>query len=308
MKKVELLAPAGDMEVLKAAIEAGCDAVYLAGKMYGARAFAGNFSNDELINAINYAHLYGVKVYVTVNTIVYEDEVDNFINYIKFIHKNNVDAILIQDLGMFDLIRKKFPNLEIHASTQMHIHNKEGALLAKKLGIKRIVIARETPIDVIKKIKEEVDIEIECFIHGALCVSYSGQCYMSALIGNRSANRGTCAQCCRRKYDLYDENNNKLNHDKYLLSTKDLLTLDNIDKIILSGVDSLKIEGRLKSKEYVYEVVSIYRKVIDNYYLKNKTLQLKENIITLKKLFNRSFTKGFILNENNNNFTYEKKA
>ena len=307
MKKVELLAPAGDMEVLKAAIEAGCDAVYLAGKMYGARAFAGNFSNDELINAINYAHLYGVKVYVTVNTIVYEDEVDNFINYIKFIHKNNVDAILIQDLGMFDLIRKKFPNLEIHASTQMHIHNKEGALLAKKLGIKRIVIARETPIDVIKKIKEEVDIEIECFIHGALCVSYSGQCYMSALIGNRSANRGTCAQCCRRKYDLYDENNNKLNHDKYLLSTKDLLTLDNIDKIILSGVDSLKIEGRLKSKEYVYEVVSIYRKVIDNYYLKNKTLQLKENIITLKKLFNRSFTKGFILNENNNNFTYEKR-
>lgn len=195
MKKVELLAPAGNMEVLKAAVAAGCDAVYLAGKMYGARAFAGNFSNDELVNAINYAHLYGVRVYLTVNTIIYEHEVDNFIDFIRFVHKNNIDAVLIQDFGMLDLIRKKFPNLEIHASTQMHIHNKSGALIAKKLGIKRIVIARETSIQEIRKIKDEVDIEVECFVHGALCVSYSGQCYMSTLIGNRSANKGTCAQC-----------------------------------------------------------------------------------------------------------------
>ena len=170
MKKVELLAPAGDMTCLKAAIMAGCDAVYLGGTLFGARAFAGNFTNEEIIEAINYAHLYGVKVYVTINTIIYENEVERFLDYVRFLHKNNVDAVIIQDIGMFDLLRKKFPNLELHASTQMHIHNYDGALLAKKLGFKRIVMARETPIEVIKKIKEEIDIEVEVFIHGALCV------------------------------------------------------------------------------------------------------------------------------------------
>ena len=203
MKKVELLSPAGNMDSLKAAIEAGCDAVYVGGIMFGARAFAGNFSNDELLEAIKYAHLYGVKVYLTINTLVYDKEVDKFLEYVRFAHENNIDAVIVQDLGMFDLLRRKFPKLEIHASTQMNIHTYDGALLAKQLGIKRIVMARETPIDIIKKIKEEIDIEIEVFIHGALCISYSGQCLASALIGKRSGNRGTCAQVCRKKYDLY---------------------------------------------------------------------------------------------------------
>lgn len=307
MKKVELLAPVGDISCLKAAINAGCDAVYLAGKLFGARAFVNNFSDDELVYAIKYSHLYGVKVYLTVNTIIYEREVENFVNYIRFVHKNNIDAVIIQDLGMLDLIRKKFPNLEVHASTQMHIHNYEGALFAKKMGIKRVVIARETKLDVIKKIKDNIDIELECFIHGALCVSYSGQCLMSSLIGNRSGNRGTCSQCCRKPYDLYDKNNNKLNKDKYLLSMKDLCTLDNIDKIISSGVDSLKIEGRAKRPAYVYLVVSIYRKVIDQYYKTGKVNIENDYINELKKIFNRYFTRGFILNEENSNIVNQKR-
>lgn len=307
MKKIELLAPAGNMKCLKAAIEAGCDAVYLAGKLFGARAFAGNFNDEELIEAIKYCHLYGVKVYLTVNTIIYENEVEKFINYIRFVHMNNIDAVIIQDLGMFDLIRKKFPNLEVHASTQMHIHNYEGALLAKNLGFKRIVIARETNVETIKKIKDNIDIEVECFIHGALCVSYSGQCLMSSLIGQRSGNRGTCSQCCRMKYDLLDEKGNKLNKDNYLLSMKDLLTIYDIDKIIETNCDSLKIEGRNKSPYYVYGVVKLYRKTIDNYYKYNKVIVDEEDMLNLKKIFNRKYTKGFILNENNNNITNEQR-
>lgn len=307
MKKVELLAPAGNMDSLKAAVMAGCDAVYLGGVLFGARAFAGNFTNEEIVDAINYAHLYGVKVYVTINTIIYDSEVERFLDYVRFLHKNNVDAVIIQDIGMFDLLRKKFPNLELHASTQMNIHNYDGALLAKKLGFKRVVMARETPIDVIKKIKEEIDIEIEVFIHGALCVSYSGECLLSALVGKRSGNRGTCAQICRKKYDFYDDDKNKLNTNNYLLSTKDLCTLKYIDKLIEVGVDSLKIEGRMKRSPYVYLVTKTYRKVIDNYYNTGK-LKIDENdIIELKKMFNRNFTKGFMLNEDNNNFTYDKR-
>lgn len=307
MKKVELLAPAGNMDSLKAAVMAGCDAVYLGGVLFGARAFAGNFTNEEIVYAINYAHLYGVKVYVTINTIIYDSEVERFLDYVRFLHKNNVDAVIIQDIGMFDLLRKKFPNLELHASTQMNIHNYDGALLAKKLGFKRVVMARETPINVIKKIKEEIDIEVEVFIHGALCVSYSGECLLSALVGKRSGNRGTCAQICRKKYDFYDDDKNKLNTNNYLLSTKDLCTLKYVDKLIEIGVDSLKIEGRMKRSPYVYLVTKTYRKVIDNYYNTGK-LKIDENdIIELKKMFNRNFTKGFMLNEDNNNFTYDKR-
>ena len=205
MKKIELLAPAGNMKCLHAAVEAGCDAVYLSGNCFGARAFAKNFSDCELVEAINYCHLYGVRVYVTVNTLLYEDEVDDFIKYIDFIHKNNVDAIIIQDLGMFDLVRKTFPNLEIHSSTQMHIHNLDGTQLMEKLGAKRVVLARETSIEQIKHIKENSNIELEIFVHGALCISYSGQCLMSSLIGGRSGNRGQCAGSCRLKYDVIDE-------------------------------------------------------------------------------------------------------
>lgn len=303
MKKPELLAPAGNMECLVAAISAGCDAVYIGGNMFGARSYAGNFNNEEIMEAIKYAHLYGVKVYVTVNTLVYDKEVEEFMNYIDFLHKNNVDAIIIQDLGMLDLVRKTYPNLEIHASTQMHIHNLEGVKFASDMGIKRVVLARETDIDTIKYIKENTNIELEIFIHGALCISYSGQCLMSYFLTGRSGNRGTCSQPCRMKYDIVDDK--KINKDNYLLSTKDLNTILNIGELIKSGIDSLKIEGRMKRPEYVYLITSLYRKAIDNYIKYKDTKITNEDINEMKKIFNREFTKGFIFNEDNNKFTNE---
>ncbi len=297
----ELLAPAGNMESLVAAIQGGCDAVYLAGKLYGARSFAGNFSNEELEQALKYAHSYGVKIYVTVNTLIFEDEVKNLIEYIRYLHQIGVDALIMQDIGMVDLVRKKFPNLEIHASTQMHIHNLEGVLFAKELGIKRVVLARETPIDLIRNIKEKTNMEIEIFIHGALCISYSGQCLMSSLIGGRSGNRGTCAQSCRQPYKLYC-NYELVSENEYILSTKDLNTLEHIDELLKSNIDSLKIEGRMKRPEYVFYVVSLYRKAIDNYIKYGETKITDKDIYNLKKIFNREFTKGFIFNEKNSKF------
>ena len=300
MKKVELLAPAGNMEALVAAIQAGCDAVYIGGPSFGARAFSKNFTKDEIIKAINYAHLYGVKVYITVNTLIYENEVNDFLEYIEFIHKNNVDAVLIQDLGMFDLVRKTFPNLELHASTQMHIHNLDGVKIMERLGMKRVVLARETSIDDIKNIIDNCKCEIEVFVHGALCISYSGQCLMSSLIGGRSGNRGTCAGSCRLKYDVIDSDGKKLNKNNYPLSTKDLNSLEYIGKLIDIGVSSLKIEGRMKSKEYVYKVVKMYRMAIDNYYKNGKVIINDNDLLELKKIFNRNYTKGFLNNTLNN--------
>ena len=300
MKKVELLAPAGNMENLKYAVIAGCDAVYLGLKKFGARAFSSNFSDSEFIEAVNYCHLYGVKVYVTLNTIIYDYEVEDFLKTVDFIHKNNVDAVLIQDLGMLDLVRKTYPNLEVHASTQMHIHNLDGVKVLEKLGIKRAVLARETSIDTIKYIKENSNIELEVFVHGALCVSYSGECLMSKFIGGRSGNRGECAGACRLSYDVVDDNNNILNKNKYPISTKDLNTIYYIDKLIESGVASLKIEGRMKSKEYVYMVVKLYRDTIDNYYKTGRVIVNEDDLIKLKKIFNREYTKGFLFNINNN--------
>ena len=301
MKKPEILAPVGSMASLYAAIEGGCDAVYLAGKLFGARAFADNFSDEELVFAINYAHKYGVKVYVTTNTLVYDFEVEKFMDYIEFLHRNNVDAIIVQDIGMFDLIRKTFPNLEIHISTQMHIHNVESAQLVQELGASRVVLARETPIELVKKIKDNTNIELEIFVHGALCISYSGQCLMSSLIGGRSGNRGTCAQCCRQPYELYC-NDIKISEDNYLLSTRDLCTLEDVGKLIDIGVDSLKIEGRMKRPEYVYLVTSLYRKAVDSYIETGKVNVSEEEIYELKKIFNRNYTKGFLFNTPNDKF------
>lgn len=304
MKKPELLAPAGNMDAFLAAIEAGADAIYIGGYTFGARAFANNFSDDEIIKCINYAHLHGVKVYITVNTIVYEKEVDLFLNYIDFLHRNNVDAIIIQDLGMFDLVRKVYPNLELHASTQMHIHNLNGVLNLQKWGAKRVVMARETSCETLKKIKKHTSIELEVFVHGALCVSYSGQCLMSSLIGGRSGNRGKCAGTCRQQYNLIDDNGKKYNEDSYLLSTRDLNTLEDIGKLIELGIDSFKIEGRMKRAEYVYLVVSIYRKAIDNYLKYKETRITEDDILELKKIYNRKFTKGYLFNDKNIMNTY----
>ena len=302
MKRPELLSPAGNMECLVAAVEAGCDAVYIGGYTFGARNYAGNFSNEEIIEAVKYCHLYGVKVYVTVNTLVYDDEVEMFMNYVDFLHTNNVDAVIMQDLGMMDLVRKTYPNLEIHASTQMHIHNLEGVKFASDMGLKRVVLARETNYELLKEIKEKTNIELEIFIHGALCISYSGECLMSYMMGGRSGNRGTCAQACRMKYDLISDNK-KVNEEEYLLSTKDLNTIEYIPKLIDIGIDSLKIEGRMKRPEYVYLITSLYRKAIDNYIEYGETKINDEDILEMKKIFNREFTKGFLFNEDNNNFT-----
>ncbi len=297
MKKIELLSPAGNMDSLIAAVQAGCDAVYLGGTLFGARAFAGNFNDDEIIEAIKYCHLYGVKVYVTTNILIYEHEVEKFLKYIEFLHKNNVDAVLIQDLGMLDLVHKTFPNLECHASTQMHIHNLDGVIMANKLGCKRVVLARETPIELVKEIKEKVDVDLEIFAHGALCVSYSGQCLFSSLIGNRSGNRGSCVGSCRLPYKIVDNHNKILNTGDYPLSMKDLNTLEYLDELIEAGVSSLKIEGRMKSPEYVYTVTKLYRMAIDSYYETGKVKIDLEEINNLQKLFSRGFTKGYLFNE-----------
>lgn len=297
---MEILSPCGSMDSFYAAIEGGCDAVYLAGKMFGARSFANNFTNEELVYVINYAHLYGVKVYITCNILVLEREVSKFLEFISFLHRNNVDAVIMQDLGMIDLVHKKFPNLEIHASTQMHIHNLDGALIAKKLGIKRIVLARETPLEEIIKIKKYSGLEVEVFVHGALCVSYSGNCLFARSIGPRSGNRGTCTGCCRLPYKVLDEKYNVLNKGDYPLSMKDLETIYNLDKLIDAGIDSFKIEGRMKSPSYVYLATKLYKDTLTNY-LKTKTLKVDlKTLHDLKTCFTRNTTNGFIFNEKNN--------
>lgn len=295
MKKIELLSPAGDFETLKMAINAHADAVYLSGKNYGARKFAKNFSNEELVDAVKYAHLYGVKIYVTINTIIYESEITDFLNYVLFLHEIGVDAVIMQDIGMIKLVREMLPNLEIHASTQCHVHNNEGLELLKSIGIKRAVLARELSIGEIEKL--ECDIEKEVFIHGALCLSYSGQCYFSKFHGGRSGNRGECAGVCRLPYQLLENNNIVKTEGNYLLSMRDLCTIDLIKDLIKIGVTSLKIEGRMKSPAYVYYVTKVYRTIIDNYYQNKETLIDETTINNLKVLFNREFTKGYLNNE-----------
>lgn len=295
MKKIELLSPAGDFETLKMAINAQADAVYLSGKNYGARKFAKNFTNEELVDAVKYAHLYGVKIYVTINTIIYESEITDFLDYVLFLHEIGVDAVIMQDIGMIKLVREILPNLEIHASTQCHVHNNEGLELLKSLGVKRAVLARELSIGEMEKM--ECDIEKEVFIHGALCLSYSGQCYFSKFHGGRSGNRGECAGVCRLPYQLLENNNIVKTEGNYLLSMKDLCTIDLIKDLIKIGVTSLKIEGRMKSPAYVYYVTKVYRTIIDNYYQNKDTLIDKTRIFNLKVLFNREFTKGYLNNE-----------
>jgi len=297
VKKIELLSPVGNIETLYQAIHNGADAVYLAGTSYGARKFADNFTNEELVEVIKYSHLYGVKVYITVNTLIYEHEVEDCLNYIEFLHKNGVDAIIMQDLGLIKLVREKYPNLEIHASTQCHNHNEEGIKLLKKLGVTRVVMARELSLEEINNIK--VDIEKEVFIHGALCVSYSGCCLFSSLNGGRSGNRGECVGSCRLPYKLIKNNEKVILKDKYLLSTKELNTINNLPQLISSGIDSLKIEGRMKSPHYVGYVTRLYRTLIDKYYNNEELILNKEELINLKKLYNREFTSGYLFNDKN---------
>ena len=239
---MELLAPAGNKESLIAAINSGADAIYLSGKKFGARAYALNFSNEELKEEIRIGKIYGVKIYVTMNTLVKENEVEEFLDQVEFLYANGVDAILMQDFGMICLCLKKFPNLEIHASTQAHNVSREGIDFLYKLGVKRVVLPREMSLEEIKQI--ETPVEKEVFVHGALCVSYSGRCLMSQVLGGRSGNRGECAGCCRFPWKLYK--NDKLINEGYLLSMKELNLSEDVRRLT-PYVDSLKIEGRMKS-------------------------------------------------------------
>ena len=287
----ELLSPAGNMECLKAAINNGADAIYLGGKSFGARAFAGNFTNEELLEAVNYAHLYGVKIYVTVNTIIYNSEVEELIKYIEYLYTIGVDALIMQDIGMISLVRKTFPNMEVHASTQCHNHNNEGIKLLKELGVTRVVLDREMTLEEIENI--DVDIEKEVFIHGALCNSYSGCCLFSYMNGGRSGNRGECTQSCRLPYKLIKNDKYVNTEDKYLLSTRELNTINNFNKLLDSDIVSFKIEGRMKSPSYVGYVTRLYRSLIDNY--NNKITSKEED--NLKILFNREFTNGYLFKD-----------
>ena len=291
----ELLSPAGNIECLKAAINNGADACYLGGKSFGARAFAGNFTNEELKEATQYAHLYGVKIYITVNTIIYNNEVEEFIEYIKYLYQIGVDALIMQDIGMISLVRQTFPNFEIHASTQLHNHNNEGIKALKDLGVTKVVLDREMTLEQIENIN--VDIEKEVFIHGALCNSYSGCCLFSYMNGGRSGNRGECTQPCRLPYKLIKNGKYISNEDKYLLSTRELNTIHNFDKLMNSDITCFKIEGRMKSPSYVGYITRIYRKLIDNYQKNNKEIITKEEENNLKILFNRSFTNGYLFSD-----------
>ncbi len=306
MKKPELLSPCGDMECLKAAVYNGCDAVYLGGESFGARKFAKNFSRDEIVEAVKFCHLYGVRVFVTVNTVVYEDEVEQLIDYVRFLHKSNVDALIVQDLGVMNIIRHKFPNMEIHASTQAHNYDNYGIEAVKNIGCKRVVLARELTLDEVKNIK--VDIEKEVFVHGALCLCYSGNCLFSAFANNRSGNRGECVGSCRMKYKFLQNNKELDIKGEYPLSMKSLCTLPLIGKLIDAGIDSFKIEGRMKSKEYVGYITRLYREKIDEY-LTNKTVTVtKEEVENMMKLYNREFTLGYLFNDINSDHMNNKSS
>lgn len=296
MKKVELLSPAGGFEELISAVQAGADAVYIGAKEFSARAYAKNFSQDELIRAIDYCHQRGKKIYLAINTLIYDEEIDKALKLLELAYKEGIDAAIVQDFGLLSIIKKEFADLPIHASTQMTVHNLPGAKVLSRLGVKRVVLARELNIDEIKNIKENTDIEVEVFVHGALCISYSGQCLFSSILFKRSGNRGQCAQVCRLYYNLLGKNKEIVDRG-YLLSPKDICLLDYIPHLIKAGVDSFKIEGRLKDKYYVYTVTSVYRKYIDMYYQTGKIEIDKEDKNKLFLVFNRgNFSKGYLGN------------
>ncbi|QJA09522.1 U32 family peptidase [Romboutsia sp. CE17] len=299
MKDIELLAPVGSFEALKAAVQNGANAVYLGGKDFSARASANNFDRDELKEAVKYAHIRDVQVFVTANTLIKQDEIESFVEYAKFLYDIDVDAIILQDIGIAKLIKKLLPDFELHASTQMVAHSLEDVKYLENAGFDRVVLARELNVNEIKEICDNTNVDIEVFVHGALCVCYSGQCLMSSMIGNRSGNRGRCAQPCRQKYELIDIHTGEIinSNGDYLLSPRDLNTIEEIDRIIDAGVHSLKIEGRMKRPEYVATVIDSYRKTIDNYLKKHEVNVSDETISDLYTIFNRKFTKGLILGE-----------
>ena len=303
--KPEILAPAGSMEALRAAVYAGADAIYLGGEHFGARAYANNFNTKELITAIEYSHLYGVKVYLTINTLFHNDEIEKLYDYLLPFYEAGLDAVIVQDLGVMYYVHEHFPDLPIHASTQMTITTEYAYSLLAEYGVTRIVPARELSLAEIAQLKEgDITPELEVFVQGALCYCYSGQCLMSSMLGGRSGNRGRCAQTCRLPYTVFDENERKIAAEgSYVLSPKDLCGLETIPELIEAGVDSFKIEGRMKRPEYVAVCVEAYRKIVDAYVEGRFSKQLVECCKKeMAEIFNRGgFTKGYYHQKNGKN-------
>ena len=306
-KEIELLSPAGDFTCLKAAVQNGANCIYFGSNLFSARASAKNFDDTELKEAIQYCKIRGVKTNLTLNILIKNNEFANAFNLAKKAYEYGIDAIIVQDLGLAKLLIETFPDLPIHASTQMSIHNLQGALKLQELGFSRIVLARELSINEIEYICQNTSIEIECFIHGALCISYSGQCLFSSMIGGRSGNRGTCAQSCRLPYELIE--NNKTTIDKgHLLSPKDLCSLEYIPRLVNAGVKSFKIEGRMKTPEYVATVTKTYRKYID-LAQSGKEYKIEEkDIKNLMQVFNRgNFSSGHLSTSPNQQLIFPEK-
>ena len=311
MKKIEILAPAGSIESLKAAIHASCDAVYIGGNKFGARAYADNLSLEDMLWAIDYAHIHGKQIYLTVNTLLKQDELYNDLyDYIRPFYLQGIDAVIVQDVGALYFIHKHFPDLDIHASTQMSLTMAEGGEVLKNYGVTRMVNARELSLEEIRTLRKNTDLEIESFVHGALCYCYSGQCLMSSMFGGRSGNRGRCAQPCRMPYNLKADGKNKFSKDeKYLLSPKDISTIEIIPDLIDAGIDSFKIEGRMKRPEYAAGVTYTYRKYVDKYlelgreryekFLADNKGELSKDMMNLKDLYNRGgFSSGYYTDRN----------
>ncbi|MCR4911133.1 MAG: U32 family peptidase [Bacilli bacterium] len=295
----ELLAPAGNLQAVKVAIDSGADAVYCSGLKFGARSFITNLTDEDIVEAAKYVHLHSKKIYITLNTLIFEDELEEVKSYIDFLY-HHVDAIIVQDYGVIHYIRSKYPDFPVHVSTQCSIHNKQDIELLKKLGVSRVVLAREVPLEEIREFNK-LGIELEIFIHGALCFSYSGMCYLSYYKGGRSGNRGSCAQPCRQNYELLEDGN--VIKEGALLSMKDLNTISNIKPLLGVGVTSLKIEGRAKSLEYVASVVKIYRKLIDEFNQKEKMEVSNDMLEDLYSSFSRETTKGYLFGEDNKDVT-----
>lgn len=310
MKELELLAPAGSLKTLKAVIHAGADAVYLGGSMFGARAYANNFNEEELLEAIRFGHIHGRKIILAVNTLLKEYELGQLYDYLHPYYEAGLDAVIVQDMGVMEFIKTHFPNLPIHTSTQMTITNVEGARLLKEQGVERVVTAREMSLEEIQRIHDEVGVELESFIHGALCYCYSGQCLFSSIIGGRSGNRGRCAQPCRLSYEvLQGEKNLTGHHATPILSLKDMCTLPFLYELADHGVYSFKIEGRMKTPEYAAGVVSIYRKYMDSYLNGSRIPVEKKDIRALLELGNRGgFTNGYYYHHNDSDMLSGESA
>ena len=295
--KPELLAPAGTYEKMVTAFRFGADAVYFAGKKFGLRAFAGNFDDKEIETAVEYAHARGKKVYITINILAHENDFEGLAEYVQYLEKVGVDAVIVADLGIISLVREVCPNLEVHVSTQANVLNSFAINFLAKMGIKRIILAREVSIEEIKAIRKKIpaDIELECFVHGAMCISYSGRCLLSNYLSGRDSNRGACVQACRWQYMIteitrHEGNKYEIQEDQrgtYILNSKDLCMIQHLEELKNAGVNSFKIEGRMKSEYYVATVVNAYRKAIDGW---ENLDELKEE---LQKASHRTYTTGF---------------